>query len=737
MNTERITVMLKIQQWVRTRPRFTALLVFLYWAKCMLAYTVDFSLGVDNPYDAFILALNPLATTLLLFSLSYFIPRPKIAYWVLFGLYVANTLLLYSNIIYYRQFTDFLTLSTILNASKVSAGLGSSTLKLMTIHDVFYWLDIIILLLLLLRKAIPMNPKRYPSVNAWACLSGAVVLFAVNLTLADTSRPQLLTRTFDRNYIVRYLGINAFMVYDAARSAQNNQIRSQADGTDLTNVLAYTRKHYAAPDPQYFGVAKNKNVIIIHLESFEQFLINYKVDGKEVTPFLNSLYKSSDTLSFDNFYHQVGLGRTSDAENMLENSVYGISDGSVFTSLGSDNVFQSAPAILQQSAGYTSGVFHGNVGSFWNRDSVYKNLGYQYFFDSRYFDTSADNSMGYGLKDKLLFAESTKYLEQMQQPFYVKYITVTNHFPFMITNTDSTFPKGNTGDSLVDNYFRTANYLDQSIKEFFDYLKKSGLYDNSLVMIYGDHYGLSNSNNLSLAKMLGRDPSHWTAFDNAQMQRVPFMLHMPGLKGGLQPQYGGEIDVLPTLLHLLGVNTKQYVQFGTDLLSPQHDQTVIFRNNNFVTPNYTFVGGKGADSSVYDNHTGLPVTNPTDAQKENFNNLQTQVDNTLSLSDSLNSKNLLRFYTPANFTPVDPKQYDYRALWTKLQATEKMLGKKSTSLYSKNGDRTTTGLYQTDAPELQENNDAINNVPADQLKKEKEISQSDKEKVSKSSSANP
>ncbi|WP_040534114.1 LTA synthase family protein [Schleiferilactobacillus shenzhenensis] len=726
--------MRKIQHWVGTRPRFTILLLVLFWAKCMLAYTVDFSLGVDNPYDMVILVINPLATTLFLFSLSYFIPHPKVAYWVLFGLYVANTLLLYSNIIYYRQFTDFLTLSTILNASKVSAGLGGSTLKLMTLHDVLYWLDVIIILLLLIRKAIPMNPKRYPSINAWACLTGSVFLFLFNLTLADISRPQLLTRTFDRNYIVKYLGIDSFMVYDAAKSAQNNQIRSQADGSDLGNVLQYTRSHYAAPNPQYFGAAKGKNVIIIHLESFEQFLINYKVDGKEVTPFLNSLYRSSNTLAFDNFYHQVGLGRTSDAENMLENSVYGISDGSVFTSLGSDNVFQAAPAILQQSQGYTSAVFHGNAGSFWNRDSVYKNLGFQYFFDNKYFDTSADNSIGYGLKDKLLFAESTKYLEQLQQPFYAKYITVTNHFPFTLTNTDSTFPKGDTGDITVDNYFRTANYLDQAVKEFFDYLKRSGLYENTLVMIYGDHYGLSNTNNLSLAKMFGRDASHWTAFDNAEMQKVPFMLTMPGLKGGLQHQYGGEIDVLPTLLHLLGVNTKPYVQFGTDLMSPQHDQTVIFRNNNFVTPNYTFVGGKGADSTVYDNHTGLPLTDLTDAEKETFNKLQDTVDNTLSLSDSLNTKNLLRFYTPADFTPVDPKEFDYRALWNKLQTTRDDKGTRSTSLYSADGDQTTTGLYQTDAPELQGDTSALTTVPADQLKREKTIAATESSSSSSSSS---
>lgn len=101
---------------------------------------------------------------------------------------------------------------------------------------------------------------------------------------------------------------------------------------------------------------------------------------------------------------------------MLETSTYGISDGSLFTSLGSSNTFQASPQILRANSNYTSAVFHGNVGSFWNRNDVYKNMGYNYFFDKNYFSQESGDSSGYGLKDKLFFAESVKYLERMQQP---------------------------------------------------------------------------------------------------------------------------------------------------------------------------------------------------------------------------------------------------------------------------------------------------------------------------------
>ncbi|MGH2335373.1 LTA synthase family protein, partial [Enterococcus faecalis] len=82
-----------------------------------------------------------------------------------------------------------------------------------------------------------------------------------------------------------------------------------------------------------------------------------------VTPFLNQLYQNKATISSDNFFHEVGQGKTSDAEYMLETETFGLPQVSLFTQLGSDNTFEADPAVLGQK-GYTSAVFHGNVGSF-------------------------------------------------------------------------------------------------------------------------------------------------------------------------------------------------------------------------------------------------------------------------------------------------------------------------------------------------------------------------------------
>ncbi|VTZ89445.1 LTA synthase family protein [Limosilactobacillus mucosae] len=689
--------MKRLSKLVNTRIGFFALLVFLFWIKTLIAYFTDFKLGAQGLVQYLIVLINPLGTTLLLFGLAFYFKRSRFFYPVLMGIDIANTLLLYLNVIYYREFTDFMTIATMTGYSKVNQGLSGSSLALTNFHDVFYWLDIVIILLLMLFRKIKFDPRAFSHRLAFAFTSVSLVIFGINLMIAEMDRPQLLGRTFDRVYIVKYLGLDAFTGYDLVKSEHVSQMRKSATKSQLKTVEKFTKEHYAAPNKKLFGIAKGRNVIVIHLESFQQFLIDKKINGQEVTPFLNSLYHGQDTYAFSNFFNQVGQGKTSDAENMLETSTYGLSQGSLFATLGNDNTFQAAPAILKQRAGYTSAVFHGNVASFWNRNNVYKNLGYQYFFDASYFDTSGDKATGYGLKDKLLFADSIKYLQHLQQPFYVKYLTVTNHFPFDLDDEDkdSNFTTTNTGSSTVDNYFVTAHYLDQSLQEFFSYLDKTGLAKKSIIMIYGDHYGISNSENKNLASVLGKNADDWTDFDNVQMQRVPLMFVIPGSggHGGIYSTYGGEIDVLPTLLHLLGISTKRYIQFGTDLFSSQHDQVVALRNQDFVTPKYTSISGK-----IYLNSTGK-LAKLTKQEKKQLRADQKKVSEELALSDSLNEKNLLRFYHPKGFKTVNPKDYNYANGLKKEKKIEKSKGIQSTSIFSKNNDKTTTDSYSTNAPE--------------------------------------
>lgn len=683
--------------WVNKRLGFFTLLIVLMWLKNMLAYTLDFHLSLENALQHFILIINPIATTLLLLSVGLYVRRKKPAYITMMVIYFIMTALLFSNAVYYREFTDFITINTMLGAGKVASGLGESAIKLFRPYDILYWIDFILLVFALATKRIKMDETPVRARMAFAFTTLSVMIFSGNLFLAESDRPELLTRTFSRDYLVKYLGINAFTAYDGVQTYKTTQVRAQASATDMDEVAEYVKGHYAKPNDQYFGLAKGRNVIYIHLESTQQFLIDYKLKDEngvehEVMPFINSLYHSNSTFSFSNFFHQVKAGKTSDSETLFENSLFGLNQGALFTQLGGKNTFEAAPNILKQTQGYTSAVFHGNSGTFWNRNETYKHLGYDYFFDASYYNVTEDNSFQYGLNDKPFFQQSVKYLEHLQQPFYTKFIAVSNHYPYSQLSGDETgFPLAQTKDETINSYFSTANYMDTAVHEFFDYLKQSGLYDNSIIILYGDHYGISNARNKELAQLLGKDRDTWSNFDNAQVQRVPYMIHIPGMtQGKIIDTYGGQVDALPTLLHLLGVDTQNYIQLGQDLFSPDHKQLVAFRDGDFVTPNYTYYGGV-----LYDNKTGEEITEPSEELKKQIDADKDAVSDQLATSDKINNGDLLRFYTKSGLKAINPDDYNYLKNTDRIEKIEKELGDKSTSVYSKHNHTSTTDKYQT------------------------------------------
>lgn len=687
-----------ILNFMSTRLGFVLTLLLLYWFKTMWAYSVDFNLDIQGPYQIFLAVINPLPISLLFIGLALYIKPTKLFYSLAFGIYLLLFIWLISNSIYYREFTDFVTVNTMLASSKVSAGLGAAALELFRPWDVIYILDFPILAFFFFKKWIRMDNRPFNKRASFAVTSLSAMLFSANLFLAEIDRPELLTRGFSNYYVVRALGLPAFLGYSANQTYVANKERSKASEADLKPVEEYIQQHYAKANPEYFGMAKGRNVIYIHLESFQQFLIDYKlkVDDKEyeVTPFLNSLYHSKETFAFSNVFNQVKAGKTSDAETMIETGLFGLNQGSFMVNYGGTNTQQAAPFILSKNGYNSSAVFHGNAGSFWNRNTAYKQWGYNYFFDASYFTKqNSSNSFQYGLNDKYMLKDSIKYLERLQQPFYTKFITVSNHYPYTtsLSGDDLGFPLAKTQDETINGYFATANYLDSSIKAFFDYLKESGLYKNSIIVLYGDHYGISNSRNPALAPLLGKNSETWSSYDNAMLQRVPYMVVIPGMdKGGIIDTYGGEIDMLPTLEHLLGIESNKFLQVGQDMLSPDHDQIVAFRSANyFVTPEYTSYSGR-----TYYTKTGEEITNPDEKTKEELDKIREAANLQLKISDSIQTGDLLRFFKGNDLGKVNPEDYSYTNSFKALKKIEKEKGDKSTSLYNQRGNQSTVDLFK-------------------------------------------
>nr|WP_015062864.1 LTA synthase family protein [Lactococcus cremoris]AFM72752.1 hypothetical protein pAF07_p05 [Lactococcus cremoris] len=707
--------MKKLLPAFNTRIGLIIYLILFLWGKTMLAYFIVFNLGASS-YEYILVLVNPIGFSLACFALLLFIRRTSLFYLATFVLGILASFLLYLNILYYREFTDFITIDAMTGGAGMfqhGFDFGSIPVQIM---DWIYWIDLVTIVILFIAKKIKFDTRPFGAKRAFIIFSLGLAIFGLNLWAGDYMKHQLILRRAQSNktYIVRYLGLAPWMLTDTYYTDLAKQQRKEAKPQTMKEIQKYIKENrYLSPNVKMFGTAKNKNVIEIHLESFQQDLIDLSIKGTDnkehvVTPFLNSLYHSQQTYAFSNFFNQVGQGKTSDAETLLETSTFGLPAGSLFFKLGTTQTFQAMPSVLKQTSGYSSAVFHGNVGSFYNRINAYKQMGYENFFDQSFYDATQPNLSPWGIKDKLLFHDSVPYLEQLQQPFYAKYLTVTNHLTYTMDDEDldPSFATVDSGDKLVDGYFETAHYLDQAVQQFFAYLKSSGLYDKSIIVLYGDHYGISGSDLKAYAPYIGVDSNKWTDYNDTMLQRTPFMIVDPSVNDGrIISTYTGQIDVMPTLNHLLGVNTENYIQFGQDMFASGRSDYVPLRNGGFITPTITLSSPNA--KNYYDTQTGLPITDPTPEQKSYIKKIKEEVAMELNMSDKLNNQDLLRFYTPEGLKPVDSKDYNYsfKSTVARLQKQQKGLGANSKSLLSQKEDKSTLPLYTTAIPQLQKNQD--------------------------------
>lgn len=158
--------------------------------------------------------------------------------------------------------------------------------------------------------------------------------------------------------------------------------------------------------------------------------------------------------------------------------------------------------------------------------------------------------------------------------------------------------------------------------------------------------------------------------------------------------YGGEIDVLPTLEDLLGISSNKYLQFGQDLLSPERNQIVAFRNGDWVTPNYTKFNG-----DYYQTANGKPLKHLNASQQRAVDKIQQYVTTELGLSDKVINGDLLRFYHLPDFTKVKKSDYNYNVQKGLAQLKRARKAKK-TSLMDQNGGTSSFDQYSTNAPEI-------------------------------------
>lgn len=345
---------------------------------------------------------------------------------------------------------------------------------------------------------------------------------------------------------MRELGLWGVHLLDAAKTVMETfgPGLSQEEKKQIHEFFAQRAKATPLTGPA-FGRFSGYNLVLLQVESLQNFVVGLEVAGQEVTPFLNSLPRRG--LYFSWVFDQTNQGRSSDGEFIALNSQHALAAGAVaFRRAG--NHFMALPQVLR-SRGYSTLSAHAFERGFWNRAVLHPAYGFERSFFKR--ELGPGEVIGWGLADGVFLQRALPLLRAARQPFFAFLITLGLHHPF------DQFPEGrkslelpNLGNPALANYLQAMRYVDGSISRFFDELARSGLAEGTVLALYGDHEA-GFPPQAPLADLLH---IQWSPQQLMALRRVPFFIITPDAAlAGEVDEVGGQVDIAPTLLHLLGV----------------------------------------------------------------------------------------------------------------------------------------------------------------------------------------
>lgn len=530
------------------------------------------------------------------------------------------SLLLFADTIYYRYYYNAISVPVLYQVGLMGS-LKDSINSLLRMKDLIFIIDIPVIIAII-NLFMRTNNLKTRKIKLSKKLVTSVLIFAVSFGLFryayGNSSPGSFP--FDNNYVSNSLGVLYFHYYDAKKYIKEHFL---TDSKLTEEEHAVIEKFYSGRKTEgenYKGTARGKNLIVLQLEAVQQFVINRKLNGREITPNLNKFINES--AYFENFYFQIGGGNTSDAEFLTNTSLYPLNEGAVYFRFPV-NTYESTAKILKKQ-GYTTYVSHANNPSFWNRTEIYKALGFDKFINST--NLSIDEYIGWGLSDKSFFRQTLGKIDT-SKPFYGFFITLSSHYPFNFFEDYHGFNVGKYEDTFIGNYIKSVSYVDEAIGEFFNDLKQRGLYDNSVIVIYGDHSAIPKDQSDVLKDIIGYTKNN---FNWLMLQRTPCFIRFPGMdKTGAQKVTGGEIDILPTIANLMGFEAPH--SLGKDLFNTKKGYAVL-RNSSVITDDFAY---SNADGKVYDLTGNVIIGNK-------YTEIIRQYQNQLEISDLIIRKNALK-----------------------------------------------------------------------------------------------
>jgi len=527
------------------------------------------------------------------------------------------------NSIYYHYYSSFASISLVANitfASDVSDAIVENVLKAVDLIYIWQTITLVIIYKKTNKKEYikhKENKKKLVKTGLITSLS----LFAVAALFMPLNAWSRLYNLWNRESVVMNHGIYVYQLDDFIQSLTPKITSVLGHDKALKKVTDYYKENkYTPSNNEYTNIFKGKNIIVIHAESMQKFTMDLTFNNKEVTPNLNKL--ANEGIFFSNFYSQVGVGTSSDAEFTFNTSLMPSTKGTVFVNYF-DRDYISIPKLLKEQGYYTYSM-HANTGEFWNRNTMHKSLGYDKFYNKDSY--TIDETIGLGLSDKSFFRQSVDIMKQIKEeenkPFYSLLIMLSNHTPFSdlalmedykttidVTIDNQTVTRDYLNNTTMGNYLRSVHYADSAIGEFIDNLDKEGLLENTVLVIYGDHDARLDFEDFNL--LYNYDPITdtiktendegyipYTKYNYELDRKVPFIIWTKDQNYNLNVNTPmGMIDVLPTLGNMIGIHSDY--QLGKDIMNLKgDDNTVTFIDGSFLTSKVYYNSPKGEIYSI-------------------------------------------------------------------------------------------------------------------------------------------
>lgn len=620
--------------------------------------------------------ITDLGIILIIGSIGYFI-KPKNQYKYFFTWICIFSLIGLINSIYYVFYSSFASIGELASLSQTETVTGSIWEKIRIHYLIFIAFPIIFNLI---HKKLSSS-SYYNFINCiekskkmvLSTLIIGILFVSLSFIFAQKSDYSRLKKQWNRLYIVDRFGVLLYQGNDIVQTLtpKINSLFGYEDALKLFN------DYYSSEDNQkykeknkYTNILNGYNIIFIHMESIQNFVMDLKFHGEEITPNLNRLAKEG--MFFSNFYPQVSTGTSSDTEFTLLSSLMPASSGTVFVSYYNRN-YNTIPKILKDN-GYFTFSMHGNLASMWNRSKAHPSLGYESMYFEESFTYTDEDVINLGINDKLFFEESIPILENIEKEhtnYMGTIITLSNHSPFTFIDKYGEFDFSEEVEVLneqtnqlekittnylmgtpVGNYLTSVHYADSALGDFLNYINNSSAFDNTLFVFYGDHdakltrkeiYYLYNHNPLNGEVYNEGDENYieYNSFKHELNKKTPLIMWTKNEKlkntfKGKINYYMGMIDIAPTILNMFG-KTNEYA-LGHDIFNIKNNNVVAFPNGNFLT-NVMYYNNSTGEYYVLNNSTVIE-DGYVDERKKYVENLL-EVSNSIIVYDLLNKKEIV------------------------------------------------------------------------------------------------